>query len=335
MIRRVAILGAGGWGTAVAIVLKQNDLPVRVWGHNGEYARQIQRDRRNPIYLPEVRIPDGIEFTADLAHALEGADIVVSAIPVKYLRASLKEITQPVRDAGPLPIVSLSKGIDVEKFHLPTQILSEALGDGREVAVLTGPSHAEEVARGLPTAVSVASSGEIKVDIQRAFSTPAFRVYTSDDLIGCELAGALKNVISIAGGIADGLNFGDNTRSALLTRGLAEMTRFGAAMGAKIETFYGLAGMGDLITSCSSTHGRNRHVGVLLAQGRTLNEVLDSMATVAEGVLTTKAVHQIAKTKGIAMPITDQIHEVLYGNQTPRQAVIHLMTRAQKAESAQ
>ena len=288
-----AILGDGAWGTAVALLLAQKpDHRVAIWSPRVENGLLMQKHRENVRLLPGVRIPDSIQLTLDLTEAILGADLWIAAIPTVYLRATLL----PVRDrlAGGPPVVSLAKGLENETFLRPTEILSELLGVQR-VAVISGPSHAEEVARGLPASVVAASRDwELAILVQRCFSTDRFRVYTSLDPIGVELGGALKNVIGIAAGICEGLGLGDNARAALLTRGLAEITRFGVALGGDAVTFSGLAGLGDLITTCVSQHRRNRSVGVQLAQGRRWSEIAAGMEMVAEGVFTTRSVHERA-----------------------------------------
>lgn len=291
----------------------------------------LQKHRENVRLLPGVRVPDSIRLTLDVTVAVAEADLWIAAIPTVYLRSALL----PVRGrlATPAPIVSLAKGLENETFLRPTEILTELLGI-EKVAVLSGPSHAEEVARGLPASVVVASRApEVAGLVQRRFSTERFRVYTSVDPIGVELGGALKNIVGIAAGICEGLGLGDNARAALLTRGLAEITRFGVALGAQAATFAGLAGLGDLITTCVSKHGRNRAVGVQLAQGRRWSEISAGMEMVAEGVYTTRSVHERSAQMGIQMPITAEVYRVLYENKDPRSAVDHLMLRAHRQEN--
>jgi glycerol-3-phosphate dehydrogenase (NAD(P)+) len=323
---RFAILGDGAWGTAVALVLAQNtEHRVALWSARAENGRILRERRENVRLLPGVHIPDSILLTMDMAEAVTGADLWIVAVPTVYLRATLKPVADLLR--ADRPVLSLAKGIETGTFLRPTEIIAEILGP-RYLAVLSGPSHAEEVSRALPT--TVVAAGEdwpLLRWIQERFHTDRFRVYTTPDLVGVELAGALKNIIGIAAGISDGLSFGDNAKSALLTRGVLEIARFGVALGADHQTFYGLAGIGDLITTCCSRHGRNRHVGERLAKGEKLAEILASMAMVAEGVYTTKSVHDRAAQMGIDMPITREVYRVLYEDKDPRAAVNDLMLR--------
>jgi glycerol-3-phosphate dehydrogenase (NAD(P)+) len=326
-----AVLGAGGWGTAIALVLAQQPgRRVVLWSARPEHADTLLAQRENVRFLPGVPIPAGVLLTTDLGEAVQGADLLVIAIPTVYLRETLARVGSQVPPQR--AVLSLSKGLEIATFRRPTQIIEETLGP-RPLAVLSGPSHAEEVARGLPTTlVAATEDAELARRVQQHFSTDRFRVYTNPDLVGVELAGALKNVIAIAAGISDGLGFGDNAKSALITRGLAEMARFGVACGAQMPTFWGLAGVGDLITTCVSPHGRNRRVGLRLAQGEKPADILASMSMVAEGVYTTRSVHQRGTAMGIPLPITAEVYQVLYENKDPRQAVQDLMLRTPKGE---
>ncbi|MCI0455622.1 MAG: NAD(P)-dependent glycerol-3-phosphate dehydrogenase, partial [Gemmataceae bacterium] len=277
-----------------------------------------------------VPIPASVELTSDIRQAVAEAELLIAAIPTVYLRATLQKVAAAL--PADRPVLSLAKGLENETFLRPTEILRQILGTQR-TAVLSGPSHAEEVSRGRPTTVVVASEDpELARWIQRRFSTERFRVYTNDDLIGVELGGALKNIIGIAAGISDGLGFGDNAKAALLTRGLAEMTRFGVALGAEHQTFFGLAGLGDLITTCISRHGRNRHVGERLARGEKWADIAPGMTMVAEGVYTSRSVHDKALRMGIDMPITAEVYRVLYDNKDPLRAVNDLMLREPTSE---
>ena len=325
-----AILGSGGWGTAIAVLLAQKGgYEVRLWSAHAEAARHLKETRENARLLPGVRIPDSVTITDDPAIAVAGADCWVTAIPTAYLRATIARFSL-LRSAD-VPLVSLTKGLEVGTFHRPTEILGEVLKTDR-LAVLSGPSHAEEVARGLPTSVVVAAADlELAVWVQQHFGTDRFRVYTNADSLGVELAGALKNVIGIAAGVCDGLGFGDNAKAALLTRGVVEMTRFGVAHGAEHETFHGLAGMGDLITTCFSPHGRNRRLGYRLGKGEPLADVLAG-PQVAEGVLTSRSVFERTTRMGLDMPIMTGVYRVLHEGQPPLAAVQDLMTRRQKQE---
>ena len=327
----IAILGAGGWGTALALVAAYDPRrSVRLWPARAEAAAEFLRTRENHRYLPGIRMPPAIRLTTDLAEATANADLLIEAIPTIHLRSTMTRIASSL--PANVPIVSLTKGIEIDTFRRPTEILAELTGP-RPLAVLSGPSHAEEVARQLPATVVVASSdAELAVKVQQALVTDRFRIYTNADVVGVELAGALKNVIGIAAGICDGLGCGDNAKAALLTRGLAEMTRFGVALGAEPATFAGLAGMGDLITTCTSSHGRNRMVGLRLAQGERPAEILSSMTMVAEGVYTARSVHKKAEAMGLPMPISTEVYRVLYEGKEPRRAVQDLMVRAPRSE---
>jgi glycerol-3-phosphate dehydrogenase (NAD(P)+) len=326
-----AILGDGAWGTALALLLAgRPGRRVSLWSAREENGRILRERRENVRLLPGVPIPESIHLTTDVREAVDGADLWVAAIPTVYLRDTLQRIASEAR-TGP-PVVSLAKGLENETFLRPTQIVTQVLGVER-VAVLSGPSHAEEVSRGLPTSVVAASAEEdLARHVQQLFTTERFRVYTNSDLIGVELAGALKNVIGLAAGICVGLDFGDNTLAALMTRGLVEMTRFGVALGAEPQTFSGLAGLGDLITTCVSRHGRNRRVGEQVGRGEKPADVLAGMAMVAEGVYTARAVHDRARQMGVDVPITAEVYRVLYEGKDPRAAVSDLMLRAPKGE---
>jgi glycerol-3-phosphate dehydrogenase (NAD(P)+) len=324
-----AVLGSGGWGTAVAVLLAQNPAHrVRLWSAHADNAVKLHASRENARLLPGVRIPDSVEITAGEAEAVDSADCWVTAVPTAYLRATLGRFTA-VR-AADAPVVSLTKGLEVATFRRPSEIIGELLKT-ESVAVLSGPSHAEEVARGMPTSLVVAADGGLAAWVQRRFATDRFRVYTNGDLIGVELAGALKNVIGIAAGVCDGLGFGDNAKAALLTRGLVEMTRFGVAHGAEPATFHGLAGTGDLITTCFSPHGRNRRVGYRLGKGEPLADVLAG-PMVAEGVLTSKSVFERTTRSGIDAPIMTGVYQMLHEGKPPPAVVQDLMTRSQKHE---
>lgn len=328
-----AILGDGGWGTAIALLLApRTDHTVWLWSARPEYG-QVLRDRReNPLYLPGIPLPASIHLTSDLTEIVAARpDLYVVAIPTIYLRPTLTRSAATLA-AAPAPVLSLTKGIERDTFQRPSEIITEVLGTAR-VAVLSGPSHAEEVARGGLTTVVVASrEATLAQEVQRAFRTERFRPYTNPDPVGVELAGAIKNVIGIAAGVCVGLGLGDNALSALLTRGLVEMTRFGVALGADAATFQGLAGMGDLITTCISPHGRNRAVGVRLARGESLAQIQASTTMIAEGVTTTQSVLDRATQLAIDMPITGEIYRVLYEGKDPRTAVTDLMLREPKEE---
>ncbi len=328
---KFAILGDGAWGTALGILLaSHSDHHVTLWSAREENALILRERRENTNYLPGVAIPPSIELTTDISQAVSGAEILIVAIPTVYMRKILQEIAPALLDER--PVVSLAKGMEIGTFMRPTEIIRQTL-EVHQLAVLSGPSHAEEVSRGLPTTVVAASADlELARWIQERFSTGRFRVYTNSDLVGVEVAGALKNIIGIAAGIADGLGFGDNAKAALLTRGLVEMARFGAAVGARRETFFGLAGVGDLITTCISPHGRNRRVGERLAKGEKLADILATMKMVAEGIYTTRSVYAKAVEMNISMPITADIYRVLYEDKSPLAAVNELMLREPTSE---
>jgi glycerol-3-phosphate dehydrogenase (NAD(P)+) len=328
---KFAILGDGAWGTAIGILLADHaDHHVTLWSAREENAGILRERHENITYLPGVAIPTSIELTTDISHAVSGAELLIVAIPTVYMRQTLERIAPALLDER--PVVSLAKGMEIGTFMRPTEIIRQIL-EVHQLAVLSGPSHAEEVSRGLPTTVVAASADpELARWIQERFSTGRFRVYTNSDMVGVELAGALKNIIGIAAGIADGLGFGDNAKAALLTRGLVEMARFGTALGAKRETFFGLAGVGDLITTCISPHGRNRRVGERLAKGDKLSDILATMKMVAEGIYTTRSVHAKAVEMNISMPITAEIYRVLYEGKSPLAAVNELMLREPTSE---
>ena len=306
----LAILGSGGWGTALATVLSQKpEHLVRLWSYRADCAEALRAQRENTQQLPGVRIPDSVEITASVEDATRNADAWITAIPTAYLRSTLKHFKAVAHPH--IPAVSLTKGIEIETFRRPSEIIREELGLERTV-VLSGPSHAEEVARGAPTSlVAACEDGALAAWVQRHFGSDRLRIYTNSDLIGVELAGALKNVLAIAAGICDGLKFGDNAKAALLTRGLVEMQRFGVAHGAEPATFHGLAGIGDLMTTCFSPHGRNRRVGERLAKGEPLAALMLG-PQVAEGIFTAKSVYERLARAGLDAPILQGVYRVLY-----------------------
>jgi glycerol-3-phosphate dehydrogenase (NAD(P)+) len=331
MPTQFAILGDGAWGTAIALLLTQkNDHRVTLWSARAENGRILRERRENVRLLPGVPIPEAIALTTEIGEAVAGADLYVAAIPTVYLRETLQRIAPALRND--VPVLSLAKGMENETFLRPSEIIRQMLGNS-SLAILSGPSHAEEVSRGCPTSVVVAGlDQDLTRWIQQRFGTDRFRVYTSADAIGVELAGALKNIIGLAAGICDGLGLGDNAKAALLTRGLVEMARFGVALGAEQHTFFGLAGLGDMITTCVSPHGRNRRVGERLARGEKLPDILAAMSMVAEGVYTAHSVHDKAVRMGIAMPITSEVYRVLYEGKDPLAAVSDLMLREPTSE---
>jgi glycerol-3-phosphate dehydrogenase (NAD(P)+) len=329
---RVCVVGAGSWGTTVAGLIAEN-AEVILWARDGELATTIERTHENPSYLPGISLPDTLRATSDLVAACAGAEAVVLAVPSHGLRAVLVDAAAEIDAAT--PIVSLSKGLELGTDLRMTEVVTDVLARHRtdRVGVLTGPNLAREVAEGEPTA-SVIAIGDTEVarSLQRLFMTRTFRVYTNPDVVGCEIAGVLKNVIAIAAGLAAGLGYGDNTKAALVTRGLAELARVGVALGGRPLTFSGLAGMGDLVATCTSEKSRNRHVGVELGKGRALDDVLGEMTMVAEGVKSTRAVLDLAAKLGVDMPIAAMVGAVLYEGATPAEIVSRLMLREAKPE---
>lgn len=323
----IAIIGAGGWGTALSVLLHGKGHHVRLWAYVPAHVTEMQAKHENVHFLPGVPLPSELEISNDMAHVIEGAELVVMAVPSHTMRQSCQKLPRLA-----LPVLSVSKGIENETGKRMTEVIAETL-PGVSVAALSGPSHAEEVARGTPTAV-VASSIDTGLArlVQQTFITERFRIYTGDDLVGVELGGALKNVIAIAAGITDGLDLGDNAKAALVTRGQAEMSRLGMALGARQETFFGLSGIGDLMVTCFSKWSRNRGVGERLGRGESLDQILASMEMVAEGVKTAKSAVMLSKRLGVEVPITREVYAVLYEGKSPRLAMRDLMTREAKPE---
>ena len=330
MTNRVAVIGAGSWGTAVAALTAANASTV-LWARRPELADQIATQHENGDYLSGLALPAALESTSDVRAAADGADVVVMGVPSHGFRAVLEEL-KPSLSAG-VPIVSLSKGMEQDTQMRMTEVIAQVT-PGHPAGVLTGPNLAKEVLQGSPAAAVVAFDDESVAEaLQSVFSTTTFRVYRNDDVVGCEVAGALKNVMAIAAGMADGMGFGDNTKAALLTRGLAELTRLGVALGGNPLTFAGLAGMGDLVATCSSRQSRNRHVGEELGKGRKLDEIIAEMKMVAEGVKTARSVVAIAEKADVEMPIAEQVVAVLDGNVSAGEVIVRLMSRSAKAES--
>ena len=325
------MIGGGSWGTALAWLLAGKGREVRLWVRDPTLAAAIEDARENPRYLPGVRLPDPLRATADLGEALAGAEIVVSVLPSHVVRGVMSE-ARPHVGRGAI-VVSASKGIEEGTLARMSEVLADLLGDRTRLAVLSGPSFAAEVCRGAPTAVTLAAAdAEVAEAARAAFFAPRFRVYTSDDVVGVELGGAVKNVVAIATGIADGLEYGHNARAALITRGLAEISRLGTALGGRRLTFMGLAGLGDLVLTCTGELSRNRTVGLRLGRGEPLGAILESMRQVAEGVRSTRSVRDLAARAGIEMPIVDQVYEMLYHEKSPQVVVEELMTRESKPE---
>jgi glycerol-3-phosphate dehydrogenase (NAD(P)+) len=327
---KISVIGAGGWGTALALVLNENGHKVTLFENFPEYAKELERKRENVKFLKGVTIPETINITNDFKYAVESAGMLVLAVPSHIIRPISVRIKE-LRHKGKI-FVSVAKGIEQSTLMTMSSIIKEVLGNVK-VAVLSGPSHAEEVGRKVPTTVVVACK-DIKVagKIQRIFSNSAFRVYSNDDVLGVELGGSLKNVIAIAAGVLDGLGAGDNTKAALITRGLAEMKRLGVKMGAKADTFYGLSGIGDLVVTCESKLSRNRSVGEQLGRGRKLKEILSGMEMVAEGVKTSESVYKLSRKYKVEMPITEEVYNALYMDKSSKESLKELMTRKLKSE---
>jgi len=328
----IAVLGAGNWGTTAALLLHRNGHQVSLWEYNEQLARDMIRYRENRTYLKGFTIPEDINVTWSISEAAEKADSVAFVVPSSVMR----QTALLLKESGDLPgdaiLVSLSKGLEHETIMTMTDVIADEIKDHRMVA-MSGPCIATEVAQGLPTTIVSASlNSEAASIIQDAFMTPEFRVYTSDDPLGVQLGGALKNIIAIAAGINDGLGFGSNAKSALVTRGIVEMIRFGVSLGAKPETFNGLSGIGDLMTTCFSAYSRNRHVGETIGKGRSLEKILDEMVMVAEGVPTTRTVYEYSREKSFVMPITEKVYGILFEGIAPEKAVNELMLRDRKPE---
>lgn len=324
----IAVIGAGNWGTTIAWHVANKDYDVCLWVYDPELAEIIKNTRRNQWYLPELYIPDHVRITTDLQDAVNKARFIINAVPTQFIRSVFSRSLQFSADAV---MINLSKGIERESLLTPSEILKELTG--LEVAVLSGPSFAKEVAKGLPTAVTLATKDRHQgLLIQDLLSSERFRVYLHDDVTGVEIGGALKNVIAIASGIADGLGLGANARASLITRGLAEMTRLGVAMGASPRTFSGLSGVGDLILTCTSNLSRNYTLGARLGRGEKLQDILSGMHEVVEGVPTAESAYKLAERYSVEMPITEKVYEILYKGKSPQNALKELMTRPLREE---
>lgn len=333
MTTKISVVGAGSWGTALAKLLAHKGFAVTLWVYEADLAERMQATQCNDLYLPGITLPKNLVVTADLAAAVQDRDVVVLVPPSQVMRRVALQAAPHIA-AGTL-LVSAAKGIENDTLLPMSDLLLEALPPAlhARLTFLSGPSFAREVACGMPTAVvAAAHNAEAARAAQQIFSNEVFRVYTTDDVIGVELGGAVKNVIALAAGVVDGLGFGYNTRAALITRGLAEMTRLGLAMGARAETFAGLAGMGDLVLTCTGDLSRNRSVGIELGKGRKIAAILDGMHAVAEGVRTTLSTWQLANRLHVSMPITEQVYQILYEDKDPGRAVTELMLRELKDE---
>ena len=327
---KAGVIGSGSWGTALARVLSKNGHEVTLWSRREEESRMLREERENKSKLPGVKLPDDILCTTDLEQTVEGKDILVLATASPSIRSMAKKMAPYVAD-GQI-IVDVSKGIEDSTLMILTDVIEQEIPQC-QATVLSGPSHAEEVGRDIPTTVVAgAKDRETAEYIQNLFMNKVFRVYTSPDMLGIELGGALKNVIALAAGAADGLGCGDNTKAALITRGIAEMSRLGVAMGGHIETFNGLKGIGDLIVTCASMHSRNRRAGILIGQGKTMQEAMDEVKMVVEGVNSAKAAKTLAEKYGIDMPIVQEVNQVLFEDKPAREALADLMLRDKKIE---
>lgn len=330
---RIAVLGAGSWGTALSSLLAGQGHATTLWALEDEVVSSIRERRENVTYLPDIQLPESLCVTGSVEEAVREADVVVSVSPSQHVRRVMTDAAPHMKDG--ILVVSASKGIETSSLLRMDQVMGEVLASGRmtEFTVLSGPSFAAEVARGTPTAVVVAShSPEARQRVQKLFQTDTFRVYTNPDVIGVELGGALKNVVALAAGVVAGLGFGHNALAALITRGLAEMTRLGVAVGASRATFSGLAGMGDLVLTCTGDTSRNRTVGFRLGQGESLDAILGKMKAVAEGVRTVEAVQELARLHQVEMPIAREVHAILIEGRDPHEAMRNLMLRDPKPE---
>lgn len=329
----IGVLGAGSWGTALAYLLHNNGHQVTIWSIIEAEVEMLRTKRQHETKLPGVVLPEEIAVTNDLKEAMEGRDLLVLAVPSPFTRSTCRSMKEFLQD-GQI-VVNVAKGIEEDTLYTLTDIMEEEL-KGVNAAVLSGPSHAEEVGRGLPTTCVVGAHDQKTAEyLQNIFMSPVFRVYTSPDMLGIELGGALKNVIALAAGIADGLGYGDNTKAALITRGITEITRLGVAMGGKMETFCGLTGIGDLIVTCASVHSRNRKAGYLMGKGYTMKEAMDQVQMVVEGVYSAKAAMGLAKKYGIELPIIEKVNQVLFENKSAAEAVKELMLRDKKLEHSE
>ena len=331
MFERITIIGDGAMGSVCAMMLCEKSLNVTMWGYDAEYLAEVEEKRENVKFLFGHKLPNNLMFQADDSLAMKDAQLIVSAVPCQFVR-SIFERLKPHVPAG-VPVVSVSKGIENTNILRATEILADVLGPGHKLATLSGPTIADELAVHKPaTACSASSDVELAKEVQETFSMPYFRVYYNDDIVGVELCGAIKNVIAIAAGIIDGIEAGDNAKAALVCRGLAEIERLGLALGAKEKTFSGLSGLGDLITTCVSPHGRNRSFGERIGKGATTKEALAATESVVEGAASCESVLVLAKRVNVEMPITEAVHSVISGEKSVPQAIADLMTRELKAE---
>ncbi len=328
---KISIIGSGGWGTAMAVMLAENGHDVILWSYLKDESENLKKYHENKPFLPGVKMPDSITFTSELSECLSGRDIIVTATPSHAIRTTAKNMAKYIKD-GQI-IVNISKGIEEVTYLTLSQVIKQEIPNC-EIAVMSGPSHAEEVSRKIPTTNVVACENEsIAGYIQDVFMNPNFRVYTNPDMLGVEMGGSLKNVIALCAGIVDGIGLGDNTKAALMTRGLVEISRLGVAMGANAETFNGLSGVGDLIVTCTSMHSRNRRAGILIGQGKTAEEAQSEVKMVVEGVRTCRAAKELADKVGVEMPIVNEAYKVLFENMPAKKAISNLMNRDKKHET--
>ena len=329
---KICVIGSGGWGIALTILLHKNGHDLTIWSFDKKEAEELKTTRENKTKLPNILLPEDIKVTDDLKEAVDNKDVLILAVPSKAIRSVSKSLKDIIKDNQ--IIVNVAKGLEEDTLKTMTDIIEEELkGKNPQVAVLSGPSHAEEVGKGIPTTCVVsAHNKELTLYLQNIFMNPSFRVYTSPDMLGVEIGGALKNVIALAAGIADGLNYGDNTKAALITRGIKEISLLGVAMGGEQSTFYGLTGLGDLIVTCASMHSRNRRAGILLGQGKTLDEAIKEVNMVVEGVYSAKSALMAAKKYNVEIPIIEQVNAVLFENKNAAEAVNELMIRDKKLE---
>ncbi|WP_338995606.1 NAD(P)H-dependent glycerol-3-phosphate dehydrogenase [Fusobacterium polymorphum] len=329
---KISVIGSGGWGIALTILLHKNGHDLTIWSFDKKEAEELKITRENKTKLPNILLPEDVKVTNDLREAVDDKDILILAVPSKAIRSVSKSLKNIIKDNQ--IVVNVAKGLEEDTLKTMTDIIEEELKEKNpQVAVLSGPSHAEEVGKGIPTTCVVsAHNKELTLYLQNIFMNPSFRVYTSPDMIGVEIGGALKNVIALAAGIADGLNYGDNTKAALITRGIKEISTLGVAMGGEQSTFYGLTGLGDLIVTCASMHSRNRRAGILLGQGKTLDEAIKEVNMVVEGVYSAKSALMAAKKYNVEIPIIEQVNAVLFENKNAAEAVNELMIRDKKLE---
>lgn len=331
-MKKIGVIGAGSWGSALAILLNENGNDVTLWTHRESEAEKIRTSHEHASKLPGVKIPESIQVTSDMKQAVAGKKVLVLVVPSACVRETCEKL-RPVVEEGTI-IVSASKGIEESTLKTMTDIVEEVVPQA-ETAVLSGPSHAEEVAKGLPTTCVIGARSEKTARyLQNLFMSPCFRVYISSDMLGIELGGALKNVIALAAGIADGMGYGDNAKAALITRGIVEISRLGTKMGGKPETFSGLTGIGDLIVTCASMHSRNRRAGILLGKGYTMEEAMKEVNMVVEGVYSAKAALLLAKKYDTELPIIEQVNHILFDGKDPKEAVSNLMLRDTKLENS-